>query len=417
VKNQRGQVVLLIPEGRDITELRELHGRLAESENRLRTIIDSEPECVRLLAPDGALLEMNPAGLAMIETDSLEQVRGRSIYPIVSSEYRDAFIKLNQGVFRGESGSLEFEISGLKGTRRWLETLATPLRNPAGEIVAALGITRDVTGRKRAEEAQQMLTEKLQAQAEELELRVAERTRDLSIATDEARAADRITSAFLATMSHELRTPLNSIIGFTGVMRQGLAGPLTEEQSKQLGMVQGSARHLLRLINDILDISKIEAGQLVLCKEPFDLKEAIEDAVGHARIEAREKGLSVLTRVDPAAGRIVSDRCRVEQILTNLLGNAVKFTKKGGVRLECDVDDGQVTTRVVDTGIGIRPEDLERIFQPFQQVDSGAARQHEGTGLGLAICKRLVAMLGGDLSVESDWGKGSTFTLRLPKEG
>jgi len=249
-----------------------------------------------------------------------------------------------------------------------------------------------------------------------LEQRVRERTAELAVAKEQAEVADRLKSAFLATMSHELRTPLNSIIGFTSILLQGLAGPLNDEQTKQLNMVRESGRHLLNLINDVLDISKIEAGQLEISPKPFDMRETVEKVVQRLAPMAEEKGLALVAKVAPEVGRIVSDRRRVEQILTNLANNAVKFTDKGEVRVECQVSGEQVLTSVVDTGIGIKPEDMGKLFKVFQQVDSGLARQHEGTGLGLSICKRLVEMLGGEIRAETEWGKGSTFTFALPAE-
>lgn len=254
----------------------------------------------------------------------------------------------------------------------------------------------------------------IQRYAVELEQKVAERTRDLNLALEKAQAADRLKSAFLATMSHELRTPLNSIIGFTGVLLQGLAGPLNAEQSKQLGMIRDSAQHLLALINDVLDISKIEAGQLEVRRDPFDLRLAIENVLRMVTPLAQRKGLSLVAVIPSNVGAIVSDQRRVEQILINLMTNAVKFTERGEVRLECETHPGWVTLRVRDTGIGIRPEDMPKLFRPFQQLETGLARHHEGTGLGLAICRHLAELLGGDISAESEWGKGSVFTVNLP---
>jgi signal transduction histidine kinase len=255
----------------------------------------------------------------------------------------------------------------------------------------------------------------------ELEIRVAE----LAVARDHAESADRLKSAFLATMSHELRTPLNSIIGFTGIMLQGLAGALNSEQTKQLTIVQNSARHLLALINDVLDISKIEAGQVEIHVEPFDLRASVEKVVALVRPMAEKKSLEVRMQLPPSVEQVMSDRRRVEQVLLNLLNNAVKFTERGEVALAVEVvpdfkslklpaAQPVVRLRVTDTGIGIKPEDLPKLFLPFRQIDSGLSRQHEGTGLGLAICGRLAGLLGGEISVHSEWGKGSTFTFIFP---
>jgi signal transduction histidine kinase len=220
-------------------------------------------------------------------------------------------------------------------------------------------------------------------------------------------------------MSHELRTPLNSIIGFTGVVVKGLAGPLNPEQTKQLGMVQTSARHLLELINDVLDISKIEAGQLEVRLEPFDLRAPIERVVATMRPAAEKKGLTLTVDAPPALEPLRSDRRRVEQVLLNLLSNAVKFTERGGVTLTIrSVTEGDVrTTRleVADTGIGMKASDVSTLFQPFRQLDSRLERQHEGTGLGLAISRRLTRLLGGEITVESVVGQGSVFTVTLPQ--
>jgi len=228
--------------------------------------------------------------------------------------------------------------------------------------------------------------------------------------------SDRLKSAFLATMSHELRTPLNSIIGFTGVILQGLAGPLNEEQTKQLNMMRDSARHLLALINDVLDISKIEAGQLEIIKRPFDMRQAIESALRVVQPLAHKKNLELVMSVGPGVGLLNSDRRRVEQVLINLLNNAVKFMEHGTVKIDCQVREGWIETSVRDEGIGIKPEDLGRLFKPFQQIDTGLARGHEGTGLGLSICQRLVSAMGGAIEVESQWGVGSTFKFTLPEQ-
>jgi len=267
------------------------------------------------------------------------------------------------------------------------------------------------------------LYKELQKHAGTLEKRVIERTEaleklnlELLRSRDAAESADRLKSAFLATMSHELRTPLNSIIGFTGILLMGLVGELNQEQEKQLIMVQDSARHLLELINDVLDISKIEAGQFELASDPFDMKTIIEKSLEKIVPLAEKKGLALTAVIAPSVGQVVGDRRRVEQIIINLLGNAVKFTDHGEVRIESQVEDGWLVTKVVDTGIGIRTEDIDNLFKPFRQIDTGLSRQYEGTGLGLSICKKLVDAMGGRIYVESQWGKGSIFAFTMSLE-
>ncbi len=257
------------------------------------------------------------------------------------------------------------------------------------------------------------LYDRLQEYAATLEDRVAARTKELAVAKDQAEEADRLKSAFLATMSHELRTPLNSIIGFVGIILQGLAGPLNPEQEKQLTMVYRSAKHLLDLINDVLDISKIEAGEIKLQLESFDFSTLLDKALRAMMPTANKKGL-ILTSTGAVDGSLYSDKRRIEQILLNLINNAIKFTEQGSVHVDYRLNSGCLEVSVQDTGMGIKAEDIPTVFQEFRQIDTGLTRQHEGTGLGLAICKKLVTLLGGQIRVESKLGIGSTFSFTLP---
>lgn len=241
-----------------------------------------------------------------------------------------------------------------------------------------------------------------------------ENEQSLKNALEAAMSADRLKSAFLATMSHELRTPLNSIIGFTGMLMMELPGPLNDEQKKQLGMTQKSSRHLLSLINDILDLSKIEAGQLKLSIDNFQLSEVIENTIELSKPLAESKKIKLTSSVDPLLTQIESDKFRVQQVILNLVTNALKFTEEGSVHVEALKIQDKAVIKVIDTGIGIEADQMENLFKPFIQIDSEITRKHEGTGLGLSISNKLVALLGGSIRVESEYGKGSTFIVSLP---
>jgi signal transduction histidine kinase/CheY-like chemotaxis protein len=223
-------------------------------------------------------------------------------------------------------------------------------------------------------------------------------------------AASRHKSEFLASMSHELRTPLNAIIGFSEVLREEMFGPLNERQADYLNDILTSGRHLLSLINDILDLSKIEAGKMELELSTFALPSVLEGGLTMIRERASNHGISVGLEVAPDVGEITADERKVKQVVFNLLSNAVKFTPDGGrIELSARCTDGEVEVAVSDTGIGIAPEDQERVFEEFQQ-----AGQREGSGLGLALCRSFIELHGGRIRLESDVGAGSTFTFTLP---
>lgn len=314
----------------------------------------------------------------------------------VHPEDRDDLLRAQHAALAGISRlNYEHRIITPEGTEKVVMEQADLKFDDKGKPWKLSGIVLDITDRKRAE------------------LEREKRHR--------AETADRIKSAFLATMSHELRTPLNSIIGFTGILLQSLAGPLNPEQQKQLRMVQVSARHLLSLVNDVLDISKIESGQLVIAREPFNPRESIEKVAELVAPLAASKQIEFHWEVDANLNQAIGDERRFEQILWNLLSNAIKFTERGHVFLRAGLvpDEGadgcpQLSASVTDTGMGIKSEDLATLFQPFRQLDTGLARRHEGTGLGLAISRRLAELMGGEIHAESVWGRGSTFHVTLP---
>ncbi|MBN2352184.1 MAG: PAS domain S-box protein [Spirochaetales bacterium] len=373
---------------------------LAQSEAKYRDLVENVNSVILRWTKEGVITFAN-AFAERFYGFQKDELLGRpvvgSIVPERDSDGRD-LSSLMRDIFSDPEAYALSENENVKknGEKVWVSWTNRPITNERGEAVEILSVGSDVTDRKRAEER--------------LRLTLAE----LKASKERAEAADRLKSAFLATMSHELRTPLNSIIGFTGVLLQGMVGPLNAEQEKQLGMVRESARHLLALINDVLDISKIEAGQLRMANEEFDLRPIIEKAIGSARPLADKKGLALTADVPSAVPAVRGDSRRAEQVLINLIGNAVKFTEQGSVGVQCLREKGSVAVRVIDTGIGIKPEDIDALFRPFSQVDTGLSRRYEGTGLGLSICKRLVTLMGGTMEVSSRWGTGSCFSFTLP---
>ncbi len=248
---------------------------------------------------------------------------------------------------------------------------------------------------------------------DELEVKVAKRTEELSQTNIRLKGLDKLKSMFIASMSHELRTPLNSIIGFTSVMLQGVAGKITEEQKKQLTMVQNSANHLLALINDIIDVSKIEAGKIELDIEEFNLSEIAQEVKDSFKVAAEEKDLELSLEM-PEKLVIKSDERRTKQVLMNFVSNALKFTDKGKIEMNVAKKDGKAEVSVRDTGIGMKKEGMDKLFKPFSQLPIKGRPKREGTGLGLYLSKKIADLLGGEIKAESEFGKGSVFTFTLP---
>jgi len=268
------------------------------------------------------------------------------------------------------------------GEVRWVREVAENSKDDTGRIVRSIGTVHDVT------------------EIQEARLRSEE--------------ADHLKSVFLASMSHELRTPLNSIIGFTGVILQGMSGEVNDEQRKQLTMVKNSGRHLLSLINEVLDISKVEAGKVELEPEEFMLDALAAEVIESLSPAFAEKGLQLEVEI-PGGIAVFSDRRRVKQVLMNLVSNAVKFTERGSVTVAGRLlGDGRVEIRVLDTGVGIKEDDIKRLFQPFQRAGAPLAKKQEGTGLGLYLSSKLANLLGGDIRAKSEYGRGSEFTFTVP---
>jgi signal transduction histidine kinase len=238
--------------------------------------------------------------------------------------------------------------------------------------------------------------------------------REIADKSEELRLASQHKSQFLANMSHELRTPMNAILGYTELMVDGIYGNLPEKAAGVLERVQNNGKHLLALINDVLDLSKIEAGQLTLTLEDYALPDVVQSVVSATEALASTKGLKMSADIAPGLPMGRGDARRLSQVLLNLVGNAVKFTDEGEVAIGASAENGHFVLSVRDTGPGIAPEDQRKIFDEFQQVDSSNTRKKGGTGLGLAISKRMVEMHGGTISVDSELGHGATFRVTVP---
>lgn len=385
---------------------------LSVSEKKYREIFDNAIMGIYQSTPEGRYLNVNPA-LAKLYGYAAPEEMMNDIQDIQREVYVNPGDRTKlKNLFESEGSIKGFQVEYKRkdGSRFWISITGSAIRDQAGNILYYEGTCEDITQQKHAEV-------ELIKYRENLEEQVRKRTAELEIAKTKAESADRLKSAFLATMSHELRTPLNSIIGFTGILMQGMSGPLNEEQDKQLHMVYNSAKHLLDLINDVLDISKIEAEQLNIFKETFNLRDSVEKVIKSTQPLADKKGIELTLSIAPEVGQFKSDHRRVEQILLNLLSNAIKFTERGFVRMKCETRGNKVVMAIQDSGIGIRKEDRGLLFNAFQQIESGTTRKYDGTGLGLSICKKLALLLGGEIEVTSEWGKGSTFSLILPKEG
>ncbi|HEX8358987.1 MAG TPA: PAS domain-containing sensor histidine kinase [Longimicrobium sp.] len=393
IRDDAGRVVGFGQITRDLTERREVARRYEESRQRYRSLFENNPNGVCSFDLDGTLRTANPAAAALAGYPEDDLV-ALSFWPLVSGEDREAVQGLFDRATEGEPGSGETSLVHRSGRRVRVRLTFVPIL-VEGEIIGVYCIAEDITERKRAESEREALL---------LRERVARR---------EAEAASRAKTDFLAVVSHELKTPLNVINGFADLLFDGDAGELTAVQRRHLERIQASSRQLGELIDEVLSYSRLESGPDAPHLQAVDVGIALRHAAAEVQPAAREKGLALSVSGHDACIAL-TDPARLKRLLASLLSNAVKFTESGEVRVDARREPSAVAVTVTDTGIGIAAEHLERIWEPFWQVEHPLVRRAGGTGLGLSVARRLAELMGGDIEVNSEPGAGTTFTVRLP---
>ncbi|WP_340818389.1 PAS domain S-box protein [Methanolobus sp. WCC4] len=506
----------------DITERKNAENALINREGQLRTLVDTIPDLIWLKDADGVYLSCNTKFERFFGAKE-EDISGKTDYDFVDRELADFFRQKDVKAMEAGKPSVNEELITYAddGHEEYLETIKCPMYDSNGKIIGVLGVGRDITGRKEAQDAlleerqrlaniiegtnvgtwewnvqtgetlfnerwaeivgysleelspisiqtwidlnhpddlaisDKLLKEHFSGKLDYYECEVRMRHKngewvwvldrgkvtewdeegkpllmygthaditdrkkaeeELLHAKAEAENANRAKSEFLANMSHELRTPMNSILGFSQMLYDGIPGSINEKQTKYLSNILKSGNQLTDLINDILDLSKIEAGKMELAYEIFDINDLTDEIVASMKPAAIDKNIDIVNEIDNGIIEIYADRNKIRDVMYNLLSNAIKFTPKSGkVSIKAGHNNDKITISISDTGIGIAKEDQPGIFEPFEQVDSFFTREYEGTGLGLNIVKKYVEMHDGELHLESEEGKGSTFTFEIP---
>jgi signal transduction histidine kinase len=417
---------------RMIEQVRLRTRELRESEARIRTILNTAAEGIVTIDESGRLESFNLAAERIFGFPA-DEVRGEHFRKLLSRGGPDDMSSLlgPSSIAVGSAGAEAsyMSISRVNNTTR--EVIGRrksgerfPVEMSVSEVVLGdrlvyTAILRDIKERKHAETQIRQMTEELEQRVRERTAELVQANQALEAARDFALEANRAKDVFLAVMSHELRTPLNAIIGYCDYWLDEAEEHDPDEMLDDLRKMQVSARHLLTLINDILDLAKIQAGRMVLDLGEFEVTPLLTELKAWVEPLVRKNANTLTIDPGPRLGTVRADRTRVRQVLLNLLSNAAKFTSKGSIRLEverqsAEMSGDEIVFRVADTGVGMKAEDVKRLFQPFVQVDSSSTRKHEGTGLGLAISRKLCELMGGTIGVESAPGVGTTFTVRLP---
>jgi len=402
-----------------LVELHDISGHmratkiLRDREQKLNQIIATVADGIVTIDEDRLITTFNPAA-EQIFSETADQVLGTSIVDLVpdlASALTDGQTADTDGLMREtyiERGNDEVVLAEFVGRR---------LENRRGQTFT--WVVRDITTRKQMEEQKDKFlldAEMQRARLEEEAMTMVELAEDFYALKDKAEAADRLKSQFLANMSHELRTPLNAIIGFSEVMKEQMFGGLGKQEYVQYAAdIHGSGTHLLRLINDILDLSKVEAGAQELFEEEVDLSDVVRESMEMVRERASRASVAVVAKLPETFPKVFADHVRVKQILLNVLTNAIKFSEpSGNVDIVLEEEPQGVMVRVADDGIGIAAEDLDTVLKPFGQVTDMMTRGKEGTGLGLPLCKSLMELHGGRLELDSRVGEGTQVTLVFP---
>ena len=397
----------------DVSESRRAADQIRALKDRWGSLIAASPAAIFDLDAEGRVWSVWNHAAEELSGVSAREAIGQP--PPMMHPSAQTAERLRQRAIAGET------VRGVEVTRRRLDGSVAhvnvsfaPLRDGEGKVEGVLGVLIDVTDRVRATRALRESEARLRSLNMELEDRILERTRELILARDRAETADRVKSVFLGTVSHELRTPLNSIIGFTDLILSGMAGPVTAEQRKQLGIVLSASRQLLALISDFLDISRIEAGAITLRTTPMHLPGDLRNELAAYDGLAHDRAIELAVETADCEIVATADVQRVRQVLGNLVSNALKFTDAGHVRVRFESRQNMALVSVEDTGIGIPAEHLPTLFEPFKRIEMPGQRAREGTGLGLAIARRLTEAMGGEIGVESSPGCGSRFWFTLP---
>ncbi len=401
----------------EIAERRRVEDALMDSEERFRGIFENIHDIYYRADADDNLVMLSPSSTKLLGYDSTEELIGRPLRSFwFRPEERERFM-----MTLAENGSVnDYELALMKkdGTPFYVSTSSYFYYDSSGNRLGTEGICRDIADRKRAAEELRRAHDLLKGYSDKLEEEVYKRTREAHEAQLEAESANRAKSAFLTNMSHELKTPLTAVIGFSQAMLDSLCGPLSTKQAEYLDYIFRSGKHLHRLIDDILEMSTIEAGKMELDVGEFSVKDLIADSLLMFREKAKRHDVAVTSDIEEGLENIAADALKVKQVLCNLLSNALKFTPDGRkihVRAESRSGGDFVEFSVQDSGIGISSEDQSRLFQPFTQLDSSYTKRYEGTGLGLSLCRKIVELHGGNIRFESEPGKGSTFYFTIPR--